>query len=79
LGIERIDQIGKPVELVELPNLEFLEGDLSFVPQMPKIFELWIDNNPGLSSPLPNGMPNAKTLISMPVMKCVLTGSRKPT
>jgi Leucine-rich repeat (LRR) protein len=70
-----------PQELVELPNLEylyagfsFLEGDLSFVPQMPKIFELWIDDNPGLSGPIPNDMPNAETLVSMSVTNCGLTG-----
>jgi len=71
-----------PQDLVTLPNLQymysgfsFLEGDLNFIPEMSKIFELWIDNNPGLSSTIPTTLPNADTLVSFSVTGCGLTGT----
>merc|ERR1712137_1307537 len=45
-----------PLELARLPNLEymyadncFLEGTMDWVTEMPKIFELWVDINPGIT------------------------------
>lgn len=71
-----------PADLITLPNLEylytgfsFLEGDLSFIPQMPKIFELWMDNNPGLGGTIPIAVADAMTLVSWSVTGCGLTGT----
>ncbi|KAG7364825.1 two component regulator [Nitzschia inconspicua] len=70
-----------PTQLVNLPELEylyagfsFLEGDLSFIPQMPKIFELWIDDNPGLSGSIPTTIGQASTLVSLSMTNCNLSG-----
>lgn len=71
-----------PQDLITLPNLEFLyggysflEGDLSFIPLMPKIFELWLDDNPGLSGSIPSTIGTATTLVSFSVTNCGLTGT----
>lgn len=71
-----------PTQIVNLPELEYLyagfsfvEGDLSFVPQMPKIFELWIDDNPGLSGSIPATIGQATTLVSLSATNCDLTGT----
>jgi hypothetical protein len=56
-------------------GFSFLEGDFSFVPQMPKIFEVWINDNPGLSGVISNNLPDAKTLVSLLVTNCGLTGT----
>lgn len=71
-----------PQQLMDLPDLEylyagfsFLEGNLDFLPNMPKIFELWMDDNPGLSGPIPSTLPNADTLVSMSATNCGLTGT----
>jgi hypothetical protein len=70
-----------PTQIVNLPQLEylyvgfsFLEGDLSFLPQMPTIFELWIDDNPGLSGTIPTTIGQASTLVSLSVTNCDLSG-----
>lgn len=70
-----------PSQLVNLPQLEylyagfsFIEGDLSFVSQMPMIFELWIDDNPGLSGSIPTSIGEASTLVSLSVTNCDLSG-----
>lgn len=71
-----------PKELAELPDLEylyidnsFLEGDLSFVTSMPKIFELWVDVNPGLTGTIPENIGDVQSLQSISWTECGLTGS----
>lgn len=70
-----------PTQIVNLPQLEylyvgfsFLEGDLSFLPQMPTIFELWIDDNPGLTGTIPTTIGQASTLVSLSATNCDLSG-----
>jgi len=71
-----------PEDLVTLPNLEylyagfsFLDGDLEFISKMPKIFELWLDDNPGLTGPIPTSLTSADTLVSLSLTNCELTGT----
>jgi hypothetical protein len=71
-----------PQDLISLPNLEylyagfsFLDGDLSFIAEMPKIFELWIDDNQGFGGPLPASIASADTLVSLSLTNCALTGA----
>ena len=71
-----------PTELTQLPNLQylysgfaFLEGNLDFVPTMPAIFELWVDDNPGLAGTIPKNLPDAETLVSFSVTNCDLIGT----
>mmetsp|Transcript_7277 Transcript_7277/g.11499 ORF Transcript_7277/g.11499 Transcript_7277/m.11499 type:complete len:513 (-) Transcript_7277:804-2342(-) len=70
-----------PEQLIQLPELEylysgfsFLEGDLEFIPRMPKIFELWIDDNPGIAGTLPTTIGQSSTLVSLSVTNCNLSG-----
>jgi hypothetical protein len=70
-----------PQDLVELPNLQYLyagfcllDDDLGFISQMPKIFELWIDDNPSVSGSIPPSFAEADTLVSLSVTNCDLTG-----
>jgi hypothetical protein len=71
-----------PSQLINLPSLEylyagfsFLEGDLSFIPQMPSIFELWIDDNPGIGSSIPESIGQATSLVSLSMTNCGLQGT----
>lgn len=71
-----------PAELVQLPSLEylyagfnFLEGNLDFISQMPKIFELWMDDNPGLGGTIPTSIGSATQLASLSITNCGLTGT----
>jgi hypothetical protein len=71
-----------PDEMLALPNLQylyagfsFLEGDLNFVPQMPAVFELWLDDNPGLAGTIPENLPDAETMVSFSATNCDLTGT----
>jgi len=71
-----------PQELINLPNLEYLyagnsfvEGNLDFVSQMPKIYELWLDDNPGLVGSLPESLGSASNLASFSATSCGLGGS----
>jgi hypothetical protein len=71
-----------PQDLVSLPNLEylyagfsFLEGDISFIADMPKIFELWLDDNQGFGGPLPAAIATKDTLVSLSLTNCALTGT----
>lgn len=71
-----------PSELVQLPELEylyagfsFLEGGLDFVPSMPKIFELWMDDNPGIKGTIPSTIGNSANLVSFSASNCGLTGT----
>jgi hypothetical protein len=71
-----------PIELAQLPNLEylhadfsFLEGSLDFITSMPKIVELWVDDNPNLKGPIPSGVGNMANLASFSASNCDLTGT----
>jgi hypothetical protein len=71
-----------PQELLDLPQLEYLyagnsfvEGNLDFVSQMPKIYELWIDQNPGIQGSIPATLASSATLASLSATGCSLTGS----
>ena len=71
-----------PAELVSLPELEFLyagfsfvEGNLEFMKDMPKIFELWLDDNPGLAGSIPTSIGDVQTLVSFSATNCGLTGT----
>jgi hypothetical protein len=71
-----------PSELASLPNLEFfyaefadLTGDLSFIPMMPEIVELWIDRNPSMHGSIPSEIGLVSTLKSLSVTDCNLEGS----
>mmetsp|Transcript_15311 Transcript_15311/g.16886 ORF Transcript_15311/g.16886 Transcript_15311/m.16886 type:complete len:520 (-) Transcript_15311:720-2279(-) len=71
-----------PSELVQLPELEylyagysFLEGGLDFVSSMTNIYELWLDDNPGLKGTIPAGISSLGKLASFSASNCGLTGS----
>eukprot|EP00339_Tiarina_fusa_P004892 CAMPEP_0116998044 /NCGR_PEP_ID=MMETSP0472-20121206/1258_1 /TAXON_ID=693140 ORGANISM="Tiarina fusus, Strain LIS" /NCGR_SAMPLE_ID=MMETSP0472 /ASSEMBLY_ACC=CAM_ASM_000603 /LENGTH=482 /DNA_ID=CAMNT_0004697087 /DNA_START=121 /DNA_END=1569 /DNA_ORIENTATION=+ len=71
-----------PDEMLALPNLQylysgfsFLEGSLDFVPQMPAVFELWVDDNPGLAGVIPDNIADASTMVSFSATNCGLTGT----
>jgi Leucine-rich repeat (LRR) protein len=70
-----------PEELITLPELKFLyagfsnlEGDLEFIHRMPKIYELWLDDNPALRGTIPTTIGLAKTLASFSATGCELFG-----
>mmetsp|Transcript_29872 Transcript_29872/g.68923 ORF Transcript_29872/g.68923 Transcript_29872/m.68923 type:complete len:115 (-) Transcript_29872:493-837(-) len=70
-----------PIELGRLPNLQNLyvedslvEGDISFVEPMERIFELWLDINPDLRGTLPTSLGQLSTLASFSISECGLTG-----
>jgi hypothetical protein len=48
---------------------------LDFVSQMPKIYELWIDQNPGIQGSIPATLASSATLASLSATGCSLTGS----
>lgn len=71
-----------PTVLSELPNLlyfyaEYADviGDLSFMLDMPQIFELWVDRNPLLTGPIYSEIGQLETLESFSVTRCGLTGT----
>lgn len=73
-----------PAEIASLPLLErlyaentHLTGDLSFVGNMPQIFELWIDGNP-LGASIPASVGDATTLASLSLSDCGLVGTIPP-
>ncbi|CAB9520728.1 leucine rich repeat [Seminavis robusta] len=70
-----------PVEIGELPNLQFLyaensfvEGDLSFMEPMQSIVECWVDQNPGLGGTIPTTIGNVQTLKSWSISRCGFNG-----
>jgi len=70
-----------PEDITNLPNLQFfyaedsnIIGDLSFMVGMPKISELWIDDNPMLTGALPTSLGTLVTLESFSATGCGLTG-----
>jgi hypothetical protein len=71
-----------PTEIASLPNLEYLfatdsmiTGDLSYMENMPVIFEHWIDRNPDLGGPIPTFLGELTTLQSFSIAECGLTGT----
>jgi len=71
-----------PIELIQLPELEylyagysFLEGGLDFIPSMTNIYELWLDDNPGLEGTIPSAIGNLSNLASFSAANCGLSGS----
>lgn len=70
-----------PTEITNLPRLENLYidnahvvGDLSFIPAMPAILELWLDYNEGITGSIPEDIGNASTLKSFSVSDCGIGG-----
>lgn len=70
-----------PVEIGQLPALEFfyaedsfLSGDLSFMEPMQKIAELWVDTNPGLGGTIPTFLGSIATLQSFSISECGFNG-----
>jgi hypothetical protein len=74
-----------PSELIRLPSLEylyagfsFLNGDLNFISEMPRIFELWLDDNPNIGGSIPASIGAATNLASLSITNCGLTGTIPP-
>jgi hypothetical protein len=70
-----------PEELITLPELKFLyagfsslQGDLGFVHRMPKIVEMWLDDNPSMKGTIPTTIGLASTLAGFGVTNCALFG-----
>lgn len=70
-----------PSEIYTLPKLEALyayesgfRGDLSFIPKMKNIFELWVDDNPEIVGTIPSEIGQISTMASLSVSSCGLTG-----
>jgi len=75
-----------PAVFSSLPELQFfyisdcfISGDLSYMQGMPKIFEHWIDVNPGLGGPVFSFIGNLNTLQSFSVTQNSLTGTLPTT
>lgn len=71
-----------PTIFSSLANLQFfyisdcfISGDLSYMQGMPKIFEHWIDVNPGLRGPVYSFIGSLSTLQSFSVTQSSLTGT----
>jgi Leucine-rich repeat (LRR) protein len=71
-----------PSELATLPNMEFmyaeesgLTGNLSFLVEMPKIRELWIDRNYKMRGSIPSEIRFASQLQSLSITHIGLTGT----
>lgn len=61
-----------PSEIYALPLLErfyiqnsYVGGNLEFIKSMPRIIELWLDDNPGLVGTIPTEIGNLKNLLSI--------------
>jgi hypothetical protein len=70
-----------PTQLTSLPQLQylyagfsFLIGNLEFLPEMPAILELWIDDNPDLSGTIPTTIGQVSSLASLSMTNCDLHG-----
>ncbi len=71
-----------PSEIASLPNLEYLfasdamiTGDLSYMENMPAIFEHWVDRNPKLGGQIPTFIGDLVTLQSFSIAECGFTGT----
>eukprot|EP00531_Pseudo-nitzschia_arenysensis_P017906 CAMPEP_0116144110 /NCGR_PEP_ID=MMETSP0329-20121206/15815_1 /TAXON_ID=697910 /ORGANISM="Pseudo-nitzschia arenysensis, Strain B593" /LENGTH=601 /DNA_ID=CAMNT_0003639487 /DNA_START=129 /DNA_END=1934 /DNA_ORIENTATION=+ len=71
-----------PTEIATLPNLEYLfatdsmlTGDLSYMENMPVIFEHWVDRNPNMGGQIPNFLGSLTTLQSFSIAECGFTGT----
>merc|ERR1712238_27045 len=68
--------LGKLTKLKELDfSYSLLEGGLDFVSSMTNIYELWLDDNPGLKGTIPAGISSLGKLASFSASNCGLTGS----
>jgi hypothetical protein len=74
-----------PLEISKLPKLEAfygydcdLEGDIEYIANMDNIFELWMDDNPGLIGTIPTEIGKLTSLASLSFSGCDLSG-RIPT
>ncbi len=70
-----------PEEITSLPSLEALyiyenglEGDLTFLPKLSKIVELWIDGNPDLTGTIPTEIGLLTNMMSLSATHCDLWG-----
>lgn len=70
-----------PDSIVNLPNLTAfyainsnVESDVSFVANMEKAIEVWLDENPGLTGRLPDNLDRIANLKSFAITECSLTG-----
>jgi hypothetical protein len=70
-----------PTEIMYLPNLEAfyiydsgLVGDIEFLPNMKKIVEVWLDENPDMEGTIPTGIGKLTDLASFSVTRCDLWG-----
>lgn len=71
-----------PDEIASLPELKYLyaefthlTGDLSFVGNMNKIVELWLDFNPDLEGEIPASIGDKTTLRSLSLTNCAISGT----
>lgn len=71
-----------PSALASLPNLQFLyvhdcllQGDLSYLQQMPSIYEHWVDANPDLKGTIPDWIGQKTSLASLSMTDNGLTGT----
>ena len=72
-----------PAGITSLPNLQYLYAsfshlsgmDLNFVPQMPSIKELWIDDNPEIGGTIPTALGTMPGMQSFSCTNCGLTGN----
>ena len=72
-----------PTEISNLPNLTSfycdnsgINGTLDFILDMPSIFEIWMDRNPGITGTIPNAIGGKSTILqSMSFSQCSLTGT----
>jgi len=70
-----------PQEIVNLPSLEALyayenglEGDLTFLRNLTKIVELWLDGNSDISGTIPSDIGLLTNLMSLSITHCDLWG-----
>ena len=70
-----------PSEIYTLPLLERLyiqesdiSGNLEFIKEMPNIFEIWIDRNPGLKGTIPTEIGSVSSLGSISLSGCSFKG-----
>ena len=70
-----------PSTIAQMENLLYfyaeyadVEGDLSFIKNMPKIFELWVDKNPKMAGTIPSEIGDLITLESLSLTDSGLTG-----
>jgi hypothetical protein len=70
-----------PLEISKLPKLEAfyaydcgLEGNIEYVANMDQMFELWMDDNPGLEGTIPTEIGKLTALASLSLSGCDFSG-----